>query len=142
LFEGIQLQLDEKAGQFGSDLERNSHTIEEIDENDENFENNRVLKQHMALLDALEAQPGKLYEKYFETENYDYQPNLTHKSDQKRASLEERRGGEQETDLLLDLDDIVLNDILEPNFEGKTTSNQSEVSPVASDWHCTTTTPV
>ena len=70
LIEGIQLQLDEKARRFGSDLERNSHTIEEIDENDENFENNRVLKQHMALLDALEAQPGKLYEKYFETENY------------------------------------------------------------------------
>jgi len=100
LFEGIQNQLDEKARKFGtSDLERNSHTIEELDENDENFENNRVLKQHMALLDALEAQPGKLYEKYFETENYDYHPNLTHKSDQKREELEARRGSEQETDL-------------------------------------------
>lgn len=143
LFEGIQRRLDEKAEKvkkaeiFGvSDLEMNSsHTIEEVDENDENYENNRVLKQHMALLDALEAQPGKIYEKYFETENYD-----SHKSDQQLVSLEEKRGGAQEMDLLLELDDIILNEMNEPNFEGNTTTNQSEVSPAASD--CTTTTPV
>ena len=36
-------------------------------------------------------------------------------------------------DLLLELDDIILNEMNEPSFEGNTTTNQSEISPAASD---------
>ena len=37
---------------------------------DSSSSDNRVLRQHLELLKQLESQPAKLYEKYFETENY------------------------------------------------------------------------
>ena len=66
LFDGIQSLLEHKKKVSRSDLECN-----EFREEQQLFDNNRVLKQHMSLLEALETDPARVYEKYFETnENY------------------------------------------------------------------------